>query len=591
VNLQIKLSKIVIISADALLAEQVCARFRTPRTYVVAIEAPKERLVEYGVYERDCIRVGNVVEAIDPACVLFLGCSDAAMHAIRSHFDQSRRTIALGTFDESALNGSPGLHSKPISASIWDGRTPCHAELVVIEETNAVSRVIAENLAVAQSALLHVIPAPPAEMTDASADDLRDWAELDGMEREEAKAKLLQRIRTQIGTLADITPSCISFFTEGIPYGIHPFSCPTTHFFSKHLVGITIVTGILKSLMRKLRCPIAVLIDPGRTEKSEFDSLRQMFGRRGYLIRRAFKKTASVMKCRYLTEYMPCDYIFYSTHCGERPGRRITELFTTDDGREHEITYDILRDIAPSPTPGIIEVHSFTRFISLDRVQWDDSAGKKRIGAGEILKQFIKLTSDHRGDPKKMRIKASSEAPPIRASDSLGMYDGAWRPLPQIVGGYHMPIVFNNTCSSWREFAVEYGCSGAAVYIGTSVPVLDSVAQNVATKFAASVAAGRAAAASLHQAQRNFIEDNGYAPYLMHGYAFTKLQPPPLGLPLERIAASRLNMVHESCVKAAAADSTEEKAKRRWDSILHFLSDEIESLWGPSVRRLPEDAE
>src|SRR5947207_9982887 len=147
------------------------------------------------------------------------------------------------------------------------------------------------------------------------------------------------------------------------------------------------------------------------------------------------------------------------------------------------------------------------------------------------------------------------------------MYDGAWRPLPQIVGGYHMPIVFNNTCSSWRELAMQYGCSGAAVYIGTSVPVLDSVAQNVATKFAASVAGGRGAAPSLYQSQRKFIEDNGYAPYLMHGYAFTKIQPPPFGMPLEVIVASKLKMVHESCVTAAAADSADEKSKRGWDSV------------------------
>ena len=133
---------------------------------------------------------------------------------------------------------------------------------------------------------------------------------------------------------------------------------------------------------------------------------------------------------------------------------------------------------------------------------------------------------------------------------------------------------------------MQYTSGGAAVYIGTSVPVLDSVAQNVATKFAALVSVGRAAAPSLYQAQHRFIEDNGHAPYLIHGYAFTKIQPPPVGLPLEIIVASKLQMVHESCVKAAAAASADEKSKRGWDSIFHFLSDEIQSLW-PSKRRRP----
>ncbi|PWT84462.1 MAG: hypothetical protein C5B58_04700 [Acidobacteria bacterium] len=266
-----KLSKVVVIATDALLAEQVCARFRSSRTYLVAIEAPKERLVEYGVYKNDCIRVGNIVEAIEPDYVLFLGSSDAAVRAVRTHFDESRHIVALKTFDESALNALPGFRSEPVSAFVWDGRVPCRAQLIVVEETNTVARVIAENLAVAQSALLHVMRAPSAEVLDASADDLRDWAELDGIEREEVKSKLLETIRTRIGPLAETTPSCISFFTQGIPYGIHPFRCPTTHFYSKHLVGISVVTGIL-NLCRHFDVPLQCSLI--RAEPRKVNSIR-----------------------------------------------------------------------------------------------------------------------------------------------------------------------------------------------------------------------------------------------------------------------------------------------------------------------------
>jgi hypothetical protein len=581
----IKLSRTLIIADDAELAERVCSRLRAPRTYVVTIEAPKERLVQYGVYERDCIRVGNAVEAVDPDCVLFLGCSESARRSIRPHFDQSRRTVVLNAFDEGTLKGLPGLRSNAVSPAIWDGATST-ARLVIVEETNTVARIIAENLAVSESAQLYGLPTPASELTDRCADSLRDWAELGGAEREEAKSKLLGTIRSRTGALADASPKSISFFTHGIPYGIYPFRCPTTHFFSKHLVGISVVSGILKSSMRKLRCPVAVLIDPGLTEKSEFDSLRQVFGKSGYLIRRALGENASVTKSRYLTEYMPCDYIFYSTHCGERKGRRITELFTTANGREHEITYDVLRDAAASPTPGIVEVHNFYRFVSLDGVDWTDSEGKTRIGAGRILEEFIKYSGEIAGDPRKMRIKASTESPLIRASDSLAMCDGTWRPMPQIVGGYHFPIVFNNACSSWREFALEFGCSGAAAYIGTSLPILDSLAQDVACRFAWSVVSGRAIGPSLYYAQRNFIAENGYAPYLMHGYMFTKLQPPPIRLFIEVMTARRLKMVYDSCAKAAAADSQTEKSKRGWNSVFHFLSDEIESLKRPIRNRL-----
>lgn len=581
----IRLSRTLVIAGDAELAGRVCARLRTPRTYVVAIEAPMERLVQYGVYERDCIRVGNTVEAVDPEYVLFVGCSESARRSIRPHFDQSRRTVVLNAFDGSILKNLPGARSNPVSPAMWNRPTPA-ARVIVVEETNTIARVIAENLAVAESAQLYVLPTPPSELTEQCADSLRDWAELDGAEREDAKTKLLETIRSRVGSLADASPHSISFFTHGIPYGIYPLRCPTTHFFSEHLVGISVVSGILKSSMRKLRCPVVVLIDPGLTKKSEFDSLREIFGKSGYLIRRAFGENASVTKSRYLTEYMPCDYIFYSTHCGERKGRRITELFTTANGHEHEITYDVLRDAAASPTPGMVEVHNFYRFVSLDGVDWTDSEGKIRIGAGPILEEFIKYSSEIAGDPRKMRIKASTESPLIRASDSLGMCDGAWRPMPQSVGGYHFPIIFNNACSSWREFALEFGCSGAAAYIGTSLPVLDSVAHDVARRFATSVVSGRAIGPSLYDAQQSFIADNGFAPYLMHGYMFTKLQAPPFRLFVALLAAQRLKMVHQSCVEAAARDSQTEKSKRGWDSILHFVEDELESLKMPIRSRL-----
>ena len=70
----------------------------------------------------------------------------------------------------------------------------------------------------------------------------------------------------------------------------------------------------------------------------------------------------------------------------------------------------------------------------------------------------------------------------------------------------------------------------------------------------------------------------------MHGYAFTKIQPPPVGLPSEIIVTNKLTMVHESCVKAAAADPSDENPNAAGTPFSIFLLDEIKSLW-PSVRK------
>ena len=121
------------------------------------------------------------------------------------------------------------------------------------------------------------------------------------------------------------------------------------------------------------------------------------------------------------------------------------------------------------------------------------------------MKDFIELERRRKGDPKQYDIIESIESPPIKSSDSLQMHDFAYCPMLQNVGSYMHPVVFNNACSSWREFAIRYGCNGASVYIGTSLDVLDSLAYKVAVSFAGAVAIGKNAGYALFRAQKEFV--------------------------------------------------------------------------------------
>jgi hypothetical protein len=166
----------------------------------------------------------------------------------------------------------------------------------------------------------------------------------------------------------------------------------------------------------------------------------------------------------------------------------------------------------------MIHVEHFMSFLSLDSVSWKDEEGKRRMGAGDILKDFIEFDKRRAGDPKQFDIVESTQSPPIKSSDSLQMNDFAYCPLPQGVGGYMHPVVFNNACSSWRELAMRYGCAGASVYIGTSLDVLDSIARTVVVAFARAVAVGKNVGYALFKAHKKFTTELGYTPYLMYGY-------------------------------------------------------------------------
>jgi hypothetical protein len=242
-------------------------------------------------------------------------------------------------------------------------------------------------------------------------------------------------------------------------------------------------------------------------------------------------------------------------------------MFSASDGKDYQFAYEVLRDPAASPTPGMVEVHHFYHWISVDGVPWKAYAGEL-----PIAEEFIDHIRQRGGDPKYMRIVDSVESSPIKDSDSLQMSNGIYNPMPQIVGGYHHPVVFNNACSSWR-LARRFATRGASAYVGTSLAVLNTVAINVATVFGASVAAGNRVGTSLFKAQRDFVKQSGYTPYLMHGYLYGRCTRPPARLPLKPFVAQTLRKVLTSCEVASREDDP-----KKWEPIFAFLKDEITTL-------------
>ena len=116
--------------------------------------------------------------------------------------------------------------------------------------------------------------------------------------------------------------------------------CPSTHYFSFPLLGLSVLSGMLKS-QAHVRCPIVVLIDPNTVGQSEFETLRKTF--RGKLVIIFAWRTgggATIQNTTYLSQFLPSDFIAFSTHCGEPDGHQIVERFPDRYGKSHEICYD-----------------------------------------------------------------------------------------------------------------------------------------------------------------------------------------------------------------------------------------------------------
>lgn len=233
----------------------------------------------------------------------------------------------------------------------------------------------------------------------------------------------------------------------------------------------------------------------------------------------------------------------------------------------------MVKQLTPGQQADRVEVLDLRRWISLDGVSWSDSAGKEAIGTGTILWEFLDLCRRRRGDVRQMRVLDFATVETVRFSDALGMYGGQiYIPMPQNIGGYHRPVIFNNACSSWRELGSRFIGHGASIYIGTSFDVLDSVAFNVACKFARDASAGKSLGHALHRARKPFVKDLGYTPYLMNGYLFTHLRRLSR-IEVPAIVFSRL----QQAIQQHARDTRQDPA-HRWqvDSIKDFLKREVE---------------
>ena len=90
-----------------------------------------------------------------------------------------------------------------------------------------------------------------------------------------------------------------------------------------------------------------------------------------------------------LCQYLPSDFIFFSTHCGEVTGSRITQKFPSLNGAEHTLTFDLALSISPIPLSDKFQVIELFVPIAVDGVSWSNHSEKKNIKAGELLKEFL----------------------------------------------------------------------------------------------------------------------------------------------------------------------------------------------------------
>jgi hypothetical protein len=140
------------------------------------------------------------------------------------------------------------------------------------------------------------------------------------------------------------------------------------------------------------------------------------------------------------------------------------------------------------------------------------------------------------------------------------------------------PIIFNNTCSSWYEIAVNFIAAGARAYVGTIWKVDNSVARDAAKVFYEHLFEKGNLLDSFYEMTRSIRRIDCRSIYLYWGLHFSTLKIPkrkPDDEIFRVLVGSLIESNHEYDV------ATDPVVRRQYREILRFLMQEINTNFTP----------
>ena len=492
--------------------------------------------------DAEVVRRINAAGRAKPDHILLAGLTDVSATAIINRFRPRLRSRIKHISSASEISGLSAqkslLHSSPIlwgrdrigvgllkalyartGISFSDDPSPVEHvppksdHLVVCEEADDLSQVIAANYAFALRAGLYLIP----ETDDRAAEEileyfysLHDGDTAPAVTLENLKATLRQRCGA-----VPIPPSgSLTFVTHKLPYGFAFPEVPSTHLFKYPDLGIAVINGLAAEQPKTRGTTVCVVVSPDSTPAPEIDAAEKLLSERGAYLRAYRGPAADVRAITEMVELFPYDLLIIATHCGDAPGYRWTYEFTNSEGIERTLVVDLAVGFAPSSETEMVNVTQFMYFVSLDGVDWHDPNKADKLYVGCAMLDFMERTRTGASDELKPVKKETVSRVP--GSAVLKMHDHNFISLPRAVAFQRTPIILNNACCSWHRLAANYMFGGERAYIGTLFPVMTSEAHDVAVKVL-SKHFGKPLPAALWSAQREVYEDSLRRPYVMTG--------------------------------------------------------------------------
>ena len=492
-----KLSDVIVVSDDPHLAAQLSCALAKRGEYLPVVDGP--RLTRPDV-EAEVIRRNNVVARAASKRILIAGVSDESFELLSAKMRSQRIMRIFGLEDLKTLPGRRTLSAEPLVwgrnrigigllkalrghrqvvfsdlSSPMEDVAPESRHLVVCEEGEHLSEVIAANYAYSLGAGLMLIP----EISDETAEAILQRFYGSDQNRDMAQSEILDDLRVQIRGLCKSIrvpeSGSLTFISGKIPYGFAFPEVPSTHLFKYPDLGISIVNGFSSEQEGAPGIGVAAFVNPETVEAPELKLARTVLVPRGVFVREYEGRAATVQHISEMIEFFPYDLLMIATHCGDADGFRWTYEFTDSEGIDRVLVVDLAIGIGRTKDEEMLHVMQFTNFVSLDGVDWHDPRKEDKLHVGSAIWDYISRTGEN-GDlepTKKENIRR------VTWSAALKMFDHNYIAVPRPLANGRSPIIINNACGSWHRLAETFTFGNARAYIGTLFPISTSEVDEV----------------------------------------------------------------------------------------------------------------
>jgi len=548
------ISEQFIFADDAKLAAQLSCALSSPGIYLPVCDGPRTQRPDN---QFEVLRRHNAMGRARANVAFMVGLSDEAFSALSQSLNSRRSVrcqritvsadivplaqqndgrevlvwgrdrIAVGLLKALRTGQDIRFEDRP---SPYDWVTSKNGHLVVCEEGEEISEVIAANYAYALDAGLLLIPKVDEDQAD---DILEAFYKFNDRDSDYAPAEAQRRLTQELLNLCGSIPvpegGSITFIGK-LPFGFAYPEHPSTHLFEYPDLGCAVVNGFAAEQPKEPGTGVVVLVDPGTTPAPEIQSAIDLLEHRRAFIRVYQGRSANVRHVSEMLEHFPFDLLIIATHCGDSSGYRWTYQFTDSEGLFRTLVVDLAVGFQRTDDPNILKVGHYFRFISLDGVDWTDRVAKSKMYVGNAIHDFNRLIDD---GPSKLEPVTKEIVDRVVGSSAMMMSDSNFIFAHHSMADVGTPIIINNACVSWHRLASNMIYAGARAYIGTLFPVTPIEASEVITKVL-DTHWGKPLAVALWSAQRDVYESGQRRPYVVAGVFPQRLRVEPLDYP-ERI--------------------------------------------------------